>query len=48
LSVGCIMGIVSFGASIHLSVSTSHVCSFVSGLPYSGWYFLVQSICLRI
>jgi hypothetical protein len=32
--VGCIMGIVSFGANIHLSVSEYHVCSFVSGLPH--------------
>ena len=24
------------------------VCSFVTELPYSGWYFQVLSICLRI
>ena len=29
--------------NIHLSV-----CSFVIGLPHSGWYFLVPSICLWI
>jgi hypothetical protein len=35
-SVNCILGILSFWASIHLSVSTYHVCSFVIGLPHSG------------
>jgi hypothetical protein len=29
----CILGILSFWANIHLSVSTYHVCSFVVGLP---------------
>jgi hypothetical protein len=29
------MGILSFGANIHVSGSTYHVCSFVSGLPHS-------------
>ena len=29
-------------------VSAYHVCSFVTGLPQSGWYFLVPSICLSI
>jgi hypothetical protein len=46
-SVNCILGIPSFWANIHLSVSAYHVCSFVIGLLYSG-YFLVPSICLRI
>jgi hypothetical protein len=31
LFVGCIVGILSFWANIHLSVSTYHVCSFDSG-----------------
>ena len=31
----CILGIVSFWANIHLSVSTYHVSSFVIGLPHS-------------
>ena len=47
-SVCCIMGIVSFWANIHVLVSTYHVCSFVTGLPHSGWYFLVLPICLQI
>jgi len=38
-SVNCTLGIPSFWANIHLSVSTYHVCSFVIGLPHSGWYF---------
>jgi hypothetical protein len=46
-SLVCIMGIVSFWANIHSSVSTYHVCSFVSGLPHSE-YFLIPSICLWI
>jgi hypothetical protein len=46
--VGYIAGILNFLANIHLSMSTYHVCSFVSRLPYSGWYFLVPSICLQI
>ena len=44
----CILGILGFWANIHLSVSTYQVTSFVIGLPHSGWYFLVPSICLRI
>ena len=47
-SVNCILGIPSFWTNIHLSVSAYHVCYFVIGLPHSGWYFLVPSICLRI
>ena len=30
----CILGILSFWANIHLSVSTYHVSSFVIGLPH--------------
>jgi hypothetical protein len=47
-SGNCILGIPSFWVNIHLSVSAYHVCSFVIGLPYSGWFTLVPSICLRI
>ena len=47
-SVNCILGILSFWANIHLSVSAYHVCSFMTELPNSGWYFQVPSICLRI
>ena len=43
----CILGILSFWANVHLSVSAYHVCSFVIRLPHSGWYFLVPCICLR-
>jgi hypothetical protein len=32
----CTLGILSFWANIHLSVSTYQVSSFVIGLPYSG------------
>jgi hypothetical protein len=47
--VNCILGIPSFWATtIHLPVSAYHVCSFLTGLSHSGWYFLVPSICLRI
>jgi hypothetical protein len=35
--VNCIFSIPSFWSNIHLSVSTYHVCSFVIGLPHSGW-----------
>ena len=41
------VAILSFGANIHLSVGVYHVCSFVIGLPHSGWYFLVPFICLQ-
>jgi hypothetical protein len=34
--VNCILDILSFWATIHLSVNTYHVCSFVFGLPHSG------------
>jgi hypothetical protein len=43
-----VMGILSFLPNIQMSVSTYHVCSFVNGLPHSGGYFIVPSICLRI
>jgi hypothetical protein len=32
----CILGILSFWASIHSSMIAYHVCSFVIGLPHSG------------
>jgi hypothetical protein len=35
------------GANIHLLVSTYHICPFGSELPYSGWYFLILSVCLQ-
>jgi hypothetical protein len=38
-SVIYILGILSFWANIHLSVSAHHVCAFVTGLLCSGWYF---------
>jgi hypothetical protein len=44
----CILGIPSFWANICLLVSTYNVCSFVIGIPYSGWYPLNPSICQRI
>ena len=47
-SVKWILVILNFWANIHLSVSTYLVCSFVTELPHSGWYFQVLSICLRI
>jgi hypothetical protein len=31
----CTLGILSFLANLHLSVSAYHVCSFVIGLPHS-------------
>ena len=46
--VNCILGIPSFWANIHLSMSAYHVYSFVIGLPHSGWYFLILYICLWI
>jgi hypothetical protein len=36
MSVNCVSGILSFWATIHLSVSAHHVCSFVTGLSHSG------------
>jgi uncharacterized membrane protein len=43
-----ILGILSFWANIHLSVSAYQVTSFVIGLPYSEWYPPEISICPRI
>ena len=45
-SMNCIFGILSFWGNIHLSMSAYYVCSFVTGLPHTG-YFLVPSICRR-
>ena len=42
--VSCVMGILNFLVNVHLSMSAYHVYPF--GLPNSGWYFLVPSICL--
>jgi len=47
-SVDCVLGNLSFWSNIHLSVSAYYVCFSVIGLPHSGWYFLVQLICLSI
>ena len=47
-SVNYIRGILCFWTNIHLSVTAHHVCSFMTSLLYSGWYFLVPSFCLRI
>jgi hypothetical protein len=47
-SVNCIVSSPRFWVNIHISVSACNVCSFVTGLPHSGWYFLVPSISLRI
>ena len=44
----CTLGMLSFWANIHLSVSAYHVSSFVIGLPHSGWYPPDPSDCLRI
>jgi hypothetical protein len=41
----CILGILSFWANIHLSVSTYQVTSFVIGLPHAGCYPPDTSIC---
>ena len=47
-SVNCILGIPNLWANNDLSVSTSHVCSLVTGLPYSGWYFLLDIFFIYI
>jgi hypothetical protein len=44
----CILGILSFWANIHLSVSAYSVFSYEIGLPHLGWYPPDPSICLRI
>lgn len=41
------MGFLYFTARIHLWMSTHHACPFGSGIPHSGWHFLVLSICLQ-
>jgi hypothetical protein len=46
-SVNCILDILYFLANIHLLVNTYYACPFGSEVPYSGWYFLVPSICLQ-
>ena len=46
--VNCTLWIQSYWAYIHLSVSASHVYSYVIGLPNSGWYPPDPSICLRM
>jgi hypothetical protein len=46
-SVNCILGIASFVANIHLSLSAYHVLSFMTQLPHTGWYFIVPSISLK-
>ena len=38
-SMNCTLGIPSFWANIHLSVSVYYVCSFMIGLPHSGFIF---------
>jgi hypothetical protein len=48
---GCVehsMGTLFFMANIHLYVSTFLIFIFESGLPHSGWYFLVPSIYLHL
>ena len=44
----CILGILSFWANIHLSMSTYCASSFVFGLPHSGWCPPGPFICLGI
>jgi hypothetical protein len=44
----CILGILSFWANIHLSVSTYCVSSYVIGLPHSGLCPPGPPICLGI
>ena len=46
--VDCRLVIFCFMSKIHIWVSTCHVCLFVTGLPHSGWFLLVPSICLPI
>jgi hypothetical protein len=44
----CILGILSFWANSHLSVSAYQATSFVIGSPHSWWYPPDTSICPRI
>jgi hypothetical protein len=46
--VSYILGILSFWANIHLSVSTYCASSIVIGLPHLGWFPPGPSICLGI
>jgi hypothetical protein len=43
-SIGCTVSIL---ATIYLSLSICHACPFGTRLPWSGWYFLVPTICLQ-
>jgi hypothetical protein len=43
-----ILEIPSSWANIYSSESAYHVCTFLNGLPHSGWYFIVPPICLRV
>ena len=48
---GCVkdsIGTLLFMANIHLYVSTFLIFVFESGLPHSGWYFLVPSIYIHL
>jgi hypothetical protein len=47
-SVSCTMGVPCTLTNTHLLLSTYHVCSFVTELPHSGWYFLDPFIGLWI
>ena len=44
----CILGILSFWANIHFSVSAYQVTLFVIKLPHSGWCPPETSMCRRI
>ena len=44
----CILGILSFWAKTHLSLSASQVTSFLIVLPHSGWCPPGPTICLGI
>ena len=43
-----LLGILNYWVNIHLSVSIYYVCTFVSGLPHSGWYIIDPFIGLCI
>lgn len=48
-AVDCSMVIIYFTANIHSLVSTYHVCFSVSGIPYSGWFFiLIPPVAFKI
>ena len=44
---GCNLNIQYYLNNIHLLVNTHHACTFGSGLPLSGWYFLNSLICQK-